>query len=124
MFYLLDSIDHMAKFIHDANHSSVKANADVSHLYLMGDTPESLEKLRDKIINIHFSDCDGKVHGDLPPGRGVVPLKEYLKVLKEIGVGCPVSLELQWPADPSQIRNWVYEAYSATSNMMQEVGLR
>src|SRR5271166_4371179 len=75
MFYLLDSVDQMAKFIQNADHPAVKANADVSHLYLMGDAPESLKKLRGKIINIHFSDCDGKVHGDLPPGRGVVPLK-------------------------------------------------
>ena len=89
LFYLLDSVDHMAKFIRDANHPSVKANADISHLYLMGDPPESLQKLRGKIVNIHFSDCDGKVHGDLPPGRGVVPLRDYLKVLKEIGVTVP-----------------------------------
>jgi D-psicose/D-tagatose/L-ribulose 3-epimerase len=124
MFYLLDSVDHMAKFIKDTNHPAVKANADVSHLFLMGDDPETLERLRNKIINIHFSDCDGKVHGDLPPGRGVVPLKRYLHVLKDIGVSCPVSIELQWPNDLSQIRSWVFEAYSTTAKMMQELGLR
>ncbi|MDA4111547.1 MAG: sugar phosphate isomerase/epimerase [Thaumarchaeota archaeon] len=124
MFYLLDSVDHIAKFIRDVDHPSVKANADVSHLFLMGDSPETVGKLRNKIINIHFSDCDGKVHGDLPPGRGVVPLKQYLSALKEIGVKCPVSIELQWPNDPNMIKEWVYEAYSQTAKMMDELGVR
>ncbi len=124
VYYLLDSVDNMAKFIQDTNHPSVKANADVSHLYLKGDPPESLKKLRGKVINIHFSDCNGKVHGDLPPGRGIVPLKEYLAALKEIGVNCPVSIELQWPEDPRKIREWVNEAYAETAKMMDELHLR
>jgi len=123
-FYLLNSVAEMARFIDEASHPSIKANADISHLYLMGDAPESLELLRGKVINVHFSDCDGKLHGDLPPGRGVVPLKEYLRALKHIGVGCPISVELQWPDDPRKIREWVTEAYNQTSEMMEELGLR
>ena len=73
---------------------------------------------------MHFSDCDGKLHGDLPPGRGVVPLKEYLVALDRIGVECPISIELQWPDDPRKIREWVTEAYSQTAKMMGELGLR
>jgi D-psicose/D-tagatose/L-ribulose 3-epimerase len=124
MFYLLDSVDHMAQFIRDTGHPSVKANADVSHLFLKGDPPEALKKLQGKVINIHFSDCDGKVHGDLPPGRGVVPLKEYLAALRDLGVQCPVSIELQWPKDPSMIKEWVFEAYSQTAKLMRELGVR
>ncbi len=124
IFYLLDSVDNISKFIKDTDHPSVNANADVSHLFLKGDPPESLERLRGKIINIHFSDCDGKVHGDLPPGRGVVPLKKYLAALKDMGVNCPVSIDLQWPKNPSMIREWVFEAYSQTAKMMDELGVR
>jgi D-psicose/D-tagatose/L-ribulose 3-epimerase len=123
-FYLLNSVAEMARFIEDVHHPSVKANADISHLYLMGDTPASLERLRGKVINVHFSDCDGVVHGDLPPGRGVVPLREYLRALRQIGAECPVSIELQWPDDPGTIREWVTEAYAQTSKMMNELGLR
>jgi sugar phosphate isomerase/epimerase len=123
-FYLLNSIAEMSRFIHDADHPSVKANADISHLYLMGDAPDSLDRLRGKVINVHFSDCDGKLHGDLPPGRGVVPLKSYLEALKRTGVSCPVSIELQWPDDPRRIREWVTEAYTKTSAMMDGLGLR
>lgn len=124
IYYLLDSVDHIAQFIRDTDHDSVKANADVSHLYLKGDSPESVKKLQDKIINIHFSDCDGKVHGDLPPGRGVVPLRRYLQAMRDIGVSCPVSIELQWPEDPHTIREWVKEAYTQTAIMMDELGAR
>jgi D-psicose/D-tagatose/L-ribulose 3-epimerase len=124
VFYLLDSVDNISRFIKDVDHPSVNANADVSHLFLKGDSPSTLKKLKGKIINIHFSDCDGKVHGDLPPGRGVVPLKEYLAALKDIGVQCPVSIELQWPSDPRMIRGWVLEAYTQTAKMMDELGVR
>jgi sugar phosphate isomerase/epimerase len=123
-YYLLNSVAEMVRFINDAGHGSVNANADISHLYLMGDAPSSLERLRGKVINVHFSDCDGTLHGDLPPGRGVVPLKDYLVALKDIGAGCPVSIELQWPDDPRKIREWVTEAYTKTSEMMHEVGIR
>jgi D-psicose/D-tagatose/L-ribulose 3-epimerase len=122
--YLLNSVAEMARFIDEVDHPSVKANADISHLYLMGDGPDSLERLRGNVINVHFSDCDGKIHGDLPPGRGVVPLKEYLVALDRIGVKCPISVELQWPDDPRRIREWVTEAYAQTSKMMGELGLR
>ncbi len=124
IYYLLDSVDHISQFIHDTAHPSVKANADVSHLYLKGDPPESVKKLEGKIINIHFSDCDGKIHGDLPPGRGVVPLKQYLAALRDIGVSCPVSVELQWPEDPRTIKEWVNEAYTQTAKMMDELEVR
>ena len=44
--------------------------------------------------------------------------------LKDIGAICPVSIELQWPDDPRKIREWVTEAYTKTSEMMHEVGIR
>jgi D-psicose/D-tagatose/L-ribulose 3-epimerase len=90
----------------------------------MGDRPETLEGLRGKVINVHFSDCDGKLHGDLPPGRGVVPLESYLRELQRIGVSCPVSIELQWPEDPRKVRDWVTEAYVKTAEMMKAIGVR
>jgi D-psicose/D-tagatose/L-ribulose 3-epimerase len=43
-----------------------------SHLVLAHQPPSSVEALRGYVAHVHLSDCDGKVHGDLPPGRGVV----------------------------------------------------
>lgn len=123
-YSILNSVKEMSRFIDEVNHPAVMANADISHMYLMGDMPESLHQLEGKILNVHFSDCDGKVHGDLPPGRGVVPLVDYLSTLSRIGFDGPVSIELEWAPDPSKVKDWVQEAYSSTSEMMQDLSIQ
>ncbi len=123
-YALLNSVGEMVRFLNDVNHPSVKANIDISHLYLNGDPPESLEKLRNKVAGVHFSDCNGKVHGDLPPGRGTVPLRDYLQGLHRIGYSEPVSVELEWCREPAKIREWVTEAFDATARIMTSLNLR
>jgi D-psicose/D-tagatose/L-ribulose 3-epimerase len=123
-FSMLNNVESMERFLRDVGHGSVLANVDVSHLFLMGDGPETISRLKGKVVNVHFSDCDGKVHGDLPPGRGVVPLKEYLAALERIGYEGPVSVELEWCPQPAKIRDWVNEAYTVTAGMMEELGIR
>ena len=73
---------------------------------------------------MHFSDCDGKVHGDLPPGRGVVQFPPYLKALKETGFDGTVSIELEYSPEPDKIVEWVEEAYRETDKLMQAHGMR
>ena len=51
-----------------------------------GTPPEELRRLKGKAIHVHLSDCDGKVHGDLPPGRGVVDFVPYLREIKALGI--------------------------------------
>jgi sugar phosphate isomerase/epimerase len=123
-FSLVNNVESMSKFLREVKHSSVNTNVDVSHLYLMGDPPGAVSRLKGRVAHVHFSDCNGKVHGDLPPGRGVVPLKRYLAALKGIGYSGPVSLELEWSPEPDKIRDWVGEAYQATAAMMRELKVR
>jgi sugar phosphate isomerase/epimerase len=121
---LLNSVPKMAQFIDDCAMPNVKANIDVSHLVLADTPPGELELLRGKATHVHISDCDGKVHGDLPPGRGVVKFAPYLQAIKELGFEGAVSIELEYSPDPSRIVEWVEEAYHATDRLMQQVGLR
>lgn len=121
---LLNTVDKMAEFLDAVNHPAVQANIDISHCELSRTPAAGLEKLRGKACHVHLSDCDGKVHGDLPPGRGVVDFVPYLKKIKELGVPGAVSLELEYSPDPSQIEAWVREAYTATARLMDQVGLR
>lgn len=123
-YSILNSVREMRRFLDEVNHPAVKANADISHMFLMGDMPLSLTELKGKIANVHFSDCDGKTHGDLPPGRGKVPLKEYLSELSRSGFEGPVSIELEWCPEPSKVQDWVREAYSSTALMMEELHIR
>jgi D-psicose/D-tagatose/L-ribulose 3-epimerase len=113
----------MKKFLNDVDHPAVKANADVSHLHVRKIPPGELGKLKEEIVSVHFSDNDGKVHGDLPPGKGNAPLKEYLKILKEMNFNGVVSIELEYCPNPDTVVDWVKEAYVSTVRMMDELGI-
>jgi D-psicose/D-tagatose/L-ribulose 3-epimerase len=121
---LLNNVDAMVRFLDDVNHPAVRANIDVSHLQLSGVAPEELRRLKDRAIHVHLSDCDGKVHGDLPPGRGVVDFPPYLREIKALGIDGAVSIELEYSPQPDRIVEWVREAYVATDRLMRQAGLR
>ena len=121
---LLNSVTEMARFIDDCGLPNVKANVDISHLVLSDASPADLQILRGRAAHAHISDCDGKVHGDLPPGRGVVKFAPYLQAIKELGFDGTISIELEYSPDPSKIVEWVEEAYQATDALMQQLDLR
>lgn len=121
---LLNDVDSMVRFIDEVNHPALQANIDVSHLCLSRVPPEALRHLKGKAIHVHISDCDGKVHGDLPPGRGVVDFIPYLTEIKNLGINGSISLELEYAPQPDKISEWVAEAYRETDKLLQQVGLR
>ncbi|REJ87397.1 MAG: sugar phosphate isomerase/epimerase [Planctomycetota bacterium] len=121
---LVNSVETMVRFVDDVGHPALGANIDVSHLHLAGVAPEELRRLQGKALHVHISDCDGKKHGDLPPGRGVVDFAPYLKEIKALGIDGAISIELEYSPEPDQIEAWVAEAYSATDRLLEEAGLR
>jgi sugar phosphate isomerase/epimerase len=121
---LLNNVDSMVRFIDEVSHPAVRANIDVSHLHLARVAPEEVRRLKGKAIHVHISDCDGKVHGDLPPGRGVVDFAPYLREIKTLGIDGAVSIELEYSPEPAKIAEWVKEAYTATDRLMREAELR
>jgi sugar phosphate isomerase/epimerase len=121
---LVNDVDSMVRFIDDVNHPAVQANIDVSHLHLAKVAPQELRRLKGKAIHVHISDCDGKKHGDLPPGRGVVDFLPYLTEIKNLGIDGAISIELEYSPEPSRITEWVAEAYRETEKLLSAVGLR
>ena len=121
---LLNSVDAMVRFVDECGHPRVRANIDISHLVLADAGPAELRKLDGKAIHVHLSDCDGKVHGDLPPGRGVVKFAPYLQAIKQLRIDGAVAIELEYPPDPKRLVEWVEEAYRETARLMEQVGLR
>src|SRR5687768_3473421 len=121
---LLNSVDAMVRFVDECNHPRVRANIDISHLVLSDTGPGDVSKLKGKAIHVHLSDCDGKVHGDLPPGLGVVKFGPYLQAIKELQMDGVISIELEYSPDPSRIVEWVEEAYRETAKLMDMTGLR
>jgi sugar phosphate isomerase/epimerase len=121
---LLNSVERMVTFLDQAAHPALKANIDVSHLHLAHVAPEEIRKLRGKTIHVHLSDCDGKMHGDLPPGRGVVDFPPYLREIKALGIEGAISIELEYSPEPDKVEEWVREAYRETDRLLQQASLR
>lgn len=121
---LLKDVDTLAQFVREVDVPAVRANADISHLHLANASFEDVARLKGLIGHIHLSDCDGKVHGDLPAGMGVTPIKEYLKAIVDTGYEGTVSIELEYSPDPDKIVEWAQRAYDGTAAIMRELGVR
>jgi len=121
---LINTLEKMVQFLNDVRHPAVRANLDISHLALAHTPAADIQRLKGRIAHAHFSDCDGKVHGDLPPGRGVVDFIPYLTQLKEVGFSGTVSIELEYSPEPAKIVDWVTEAYRETNRLMQSLSIR
>jgi len=120
---LLNDVPNMVRFVDDVGHPAVRANIDISHLQLAGTKPEELRALKGKAIHVHISDCDGKVHGDLPPGRGVVDFDPYLREIASLGIDGAISIELEYSPEPDEIVEWVAEAYRSTDRLLKRAGI-
>jgi D-psicose/D-tagatose/L-ribulose 3-epimerase len=121
---LVNSVDTMLRFLDDVGLPNVRANCDISHLHLVQTPFEEVQKLEGRIAHVHLSDCDGKVHGDLPPGRGCTPIQDYLAQIQKTGYDGVVSIELEYSPEPDKINEWVGEAYRETDKIMRNIGAR
>ncbi len=122
---LLNDVASMARFLDEVGHPAVMANLDISHLALAHEPASAIARLKGRVAHVHISDCDGKVHGDLPPGRGVVDFAPYLEAIRELEIpDATLSIELEYSPEPDKIVEWVEEAYRSTSALMRAAGLR
>ena len=122
---VVNSIDSMLAFLDAVGlPDTVRANCDISHLHLVGTPPADVARLAGKIEHVHVSDCDGRVHGDLPPGRGVTPISDYMAAIRDSGYDGVVSIELEFSPQPERIVEWVAEAQKATAQIMADLGCR
>jgi sugar phosphate isomerase/epimerase len=121
---LINTLDKMLAFLDDVAHPAVQANIDISHMALAHTPPPAIASLKKRIAHVHLSDCDGVKHGDLPPGRGVVPFLPYLEAIKNAGFDGTVSIELEYSPEPDKIVDWVREAYVETDRLMRTLGIR
>ena len=93
---LLKDVHELVRFVNEVNVPAVLANADISHLHLSDASFTDVALMKGMIGHIHLSDCDGKVHGDMPAGMGVTPIKEYLQAIVDTGYEGTVSIELEY----------------------------
>lgn len=118
------TLDDLERLLDDVALENVKAGVDISHLWLCRIPPEQLARFAGRVAQVHLADCDGEHHGDLPPGRGNTPFEDYLRALGELGYRGSASVELEFPADPSQMVEWVGEACEGSRKLLHASGLR
>jgi D-psicose/D-tagatose/L-ribulose 3-epimerase len=122
-YAFIKTLDDMERFLDNVGLENVKATVDISHFWLMRIPPAALERLKGRISQVHVSDCDGVNHGDMPPGRGNTPFREYMAAIRDAGFDGAASIELEFPPDANQMRDWVAEAYASTLKEMKAVGV-
>jgi D-psicose/D-tagatose/L-ribulose 3-epimerase len=122
-YAFIRTLDDMERFLDGVSLENVKATVDISHFWLMRIAPRALDRLKGRIAHVHVSDCDGLNHGDLPPGRGNTPFGEYLSAIRDTGFAGAASVELEFPPDSNQMRDWVAEAFGSTLREMKSVGV-
>jgi D-psicose/D-tagatose/L-ribulose 3-epimerase len=120
---LVNDAASMLRFLDDVNHPAVGANIDISHLVLSKVPSEALRDFRGRAFHVHISDCDGLVHGDLPPGRGVIDFMPYLQEIAVLNIPGAISIELEYSPEPDRIVDWVTEAYRETRRLMGAVAM-
>jgi D-psicose/D-tagatose/L-ribulose 3-epimerase len=121
---LLKDVHELVRFVSEVNVPAVLANADISHLHLSDASFADVALMKGMIGHIHLSDCDGKVHGDMPAGMGVTPIKEYLQAIVDTGYEGTVSIELEYAPEGTEIIPWAQRAYDGTAAIMRDVGVR
>jgi D-psicose/D-tagatose/L-ribulose 3-epimerase len=123
-YAFIATLEHMERLLDEVGLDNVKATVDISHFWLMRVPPAALNRLNGRIAQVHVSDCDGVNHGDLPPGRGNTPFKEYLSAIRDAGFAGEAAIELEFPPDAGRMRDWVAEAFASTLSEMRAVGVR
>jgi sugar phosphate isomerase/epimerase len=121
---LLKDVHELVRFVSEVNVPAVLANADISHLHLSDASFADVALMKGMIGHIHLSDCDGKVHGDMPAGMGVTPITEYLQAIVDTGYEGTVSIELEYAPEGTEIIPWAQRAYDGTAAIMRDVGVR
>jgi sugar phosphate isomerase/epimerase len=88
----LNTIGEVAEVVRAANHPYIRANADLYHMVIEGDTPEDLQKAVDLVEIVEIAEAEGR----RVPGVGGQDFRPFFKVLKEAGFKGGINIEGKW----------------------------
>jgi sugar phosphate isomerase/epimerase len=86
VYFILNNTHQLARAMEDLGLPNVYPNVDVGHLVITREEPESLEKLKDRILHVHLSETESFAHTNSILGTGVVDFKAYVDKLIELGI--------------------------------------
>ncbi|MEX0325063.1 MAG: sugar phosphate isomerase/epimerase family protein [Puniceicoccaceae bacterium] len=88
----VNTISEVAEIVRAADHPAIRANADLFHMVIEGDTPDDLKEAADLIAIVEIAEAEGR----RVPGTGGQDFRPYFKVLKEAGFTGPINIEGRW----------------------------
>ena len=86
VFLLVNTTEKMAKVVEDVGMPNLFCNVDVGHLAFARESPAGLEKLRGKILQVHFGETDQYSLTSGILGSGVADFKVWADKVREIGI--------------------------------------
>ena len=133
VYFVVNSLEKMAKMIEDVEIPNVFPNIDIGHLCITREPPRAMEKLKSRILHVHLSETDTFAHTNSIIGTGKVDFKSYLDKLFELGIeeNCEkygevavAGIEMGEPGgevdDPDR---WVQESLSYIKRILPELTL-
>jgi protein FrlC len=123
----------MAKAIEDIGMPNVVANVDIGHLCILREGPNSLEKLKNRILHVHISETDTFEHTNSIIGSGVADFKAYIDKVLELGIeencrrygeACVAGIEMGARGGfVDDADRWVRESLDYLAKIMPELGM-
>lgn len=88
---VLNDLSEAVRLAQEADHSQVKALADLYHMVREGEPMGHLAEAGGWISHVHVADTDRR-----PPGRGTYPYPGFFSALQQIGYNGRCSVECRW----------------------------
>ena len=86
VYFIVNNTNKLAKVVEDLSLPNVYPNVDVGHLVITREGPESLEKLKSRLLHVHLSETESFAHTNSILGTGAVNFKAYVDKLLELGI--------------------------------------
>jgi sugar phosphate isomerase/epimerase len=86
VYFVVNSLQKMAKVIEDVGMPNVFPNVDIGHLEITREGPETLEKVKSRIIHVHISETDTFEHTNSIIGSGSADFKAYVDKVLALGI--------------------------------------
>ena len=86
VYFIVNNTYKLAKVVEDLGLPNVYPNVDVGHLVITREEPESLEKLKSRLLHVHLSETESFAHTNSILGTGAVDFKGYVDKLLDLGI--------------------------------------
>jgi sugar phosphate isomerase/epimerase len=131
VYFVVNSTHKAAQMVEDVGQPNLFTNVDIGHLSITREAPGKLDKLRDRILQVHLSETDTYDHTNSILGLGVADFPAYVQHVIKLGIEsncarydepCVAGIELGSPTtrvdDPER---WMRESLAYVHSVLPEL---